>query len=101
MILPTEQQIARVLRDADVCDRLGNRLSDYKISLIYDEIIRAIKEAQFDGTGHVDDKTIRIAELEAKLAIYEAVVNGAGIKLAMPKARAKKEDNERSAQESS
>lgn len=62
----------------------------HKMNKISDEIIAKIKELQFDeidSQSEVDPNLIRIAELEAKLAIYESVVNGAGVRLAMPKAK--------------
>lgn len=105
MKLPSEEQIVKVIESTG---RVGHWKRDgcewenpsYGIIFRRDElknaaqkIISLIKETQFDGNmsvPEVDPNLVRIAELEAKLAIYEAVINGAGIKLAIPSARKEK-----------
>lgn len=45
----------------------------------------ATREDDVGEAPKVDPNLITIAELEAKLAVYEAVVHGAGVRLAIPK----------------
>lgn len=71
-------------------DSKSFELSFYGLDKASDEIIARIKELQFDDEDSrpdVDPNLIKIAELEAKLTIYESVVNGAGVRLAIPRDR--------------
>lgn len=104
MKLPSEEQIIEVINGEGELnvwqvkaytwreERPGRLFNKNAIERVARDIIKLIKEIQFDdaNTQEIDPNLIRIAELEAKLAVYEAVINGAGVKLAMPKK--KKED---------
>lgn len=103
MKLPTKEQIAQQIRSGLFSQTYRRDGSDFgwtetgylldadELERAAERIIELIKIEQFEETSEeaeaeveVDPNLIRIAELEAKLAIYEAVVAGAGIKLALP-----------------
>lgn len=65
-------------------------LNDTDIERAADKILECMKVAQFDEEPQqVDPNLVKIAELEAKIKVYETVIDGAGIKLAIRDKKAK------------
>lgn len=85
MKLPTVEQIAEIiLAEKDPEYTLTLRLRSGGIGRAAENIVDLLKRAQFEETPKVDPNLVRIAQLEAKLYVYESVIGGAGIKLGMP-----------------
>lgn len=97
MKLPSKSKIIQIIKDGQWVRKYtsssgyeeGILLNTYTLPVIADNIIKLIKQEQFEedskeAAPEVDPNLIKIAELEAKLAVYQAVCNGAGIRLAMP-----------------
>lgn len=90
MKLPTKKDLADIITSSAISHYVGGttyELTEYILDKVCSKIIDHIKQIQFDENTdepEVDPNLVTIAELEAKLAIYEAVVAGAGIKLAIP-----------------
>lgn len=89
MKLPTINQVTDILKECrpKLCDWHGDDLKDYVLESLAKQIISFIKELQFDEqaeTPEVDPNLVKIAELEAKLKVYETVINAAGLAIAVP-----------------
>lgn len=100
MKLPTIKQLAEIIvptgetqiwfKDYDKSHHWPSRgclLDEEKASQVAEQIIGLIKQEQFEespDTPQVDQNLVRIAELEAKLYVYESIIESAGIKLGMP-----------------
>lgn len=86
MKLPTVKQVTDILKEhrPKLCDWNGTGLQDYALEPIAKKIISYIKELQFDEQAEaprIDPNLVRIAELEAKLKVYETIINAAGLNL--------------------
>lgn len=96
MKLPDKRAIVEIVKvNCETVNYATGRCELYyeKFVNIADDIIARIKIDQFDeDSENVDSKLVKIAELEAKIKVYETVIEGAGIKLAMPKENKKKNE---------
>lgn len=89
MKLPDKDRIVEIIKgEGYSASYLSSTYSLYNtdIEKAADKIIEYIKAAQFDeNSQQADSNLVKIAELEAKIKVYETVIEGAGIKLATPK----------------
>jgi len=101
MKLPTVEELRKIIAPSDEIKEYcrpydtagqwperGRLVSGDTAEEIAGKIIALIKESQFEETPEVpevDPNLVKIAELEAKVMVYESVISSAGIKLGMPK----------------
>lgn len=92
-MLPTKEELIDIIKAALKANvrHIGNGFSS-TVTIGYDDIpnlaeqiIASLKQQAFNAGQVVDPKEILVAQLEAKIKVYETVIEGAGIKLAMPK----------------
>lgn len=92
MILPKAESLIKIFQNklsvkrdyrADITQYIS---TDEDLTDIAIKIISYIKELQFDENdemAEIDPNIVKIAELEAKVMVYESVINSAGINLAI------------------
>lgn len=98
MILPTIEQLDKVISDNSTHESAYHtwgtevylQITPHQKSKLISQIIDLIKLVQFDESSNeetavVDPNLVKIAELEAKIKVYESVIESAGIKLGIKK----------------
>lgn len=98
MILPTIEQLDKVISDNSTREsdyhtwgtEVYLQIAPHQKSKLISQIIDLIKMVQFDESNNeetavVDPNLVKIAELEAKIKVYESVIESAGIKLGIKK----------------
>lgn len=87
MKLPDKDRIIEIIKGEGYSSTYlssNHSFHDTDIVRAADKILECIKVAQFDeNPEQVDPNLVKIAELEAKIKVYETVIDGAGIKLAI------------------